>query len=235
MSTAILPKHFTTRSATLGDLEPIVALFNTCFIEQIGKPLYKLEDIQTWWQTPSFNMETDTRIVLAPDGKLVGCVGLWDSSPHVRVFADACVHPEYRGRSIGVYLSQWTEGRARQAIAQAPEGARVVSRCSTHSTNTTAQALLRQHGYQIVRHFFNMVIELDAPPPEPVVPEAIIIRPFVRERETHALVAACRESFKDHWGFVETPYEEELAEWETWMDGPTFDESLWFVAISTAS
>lgn len=235
MSTATLSGNFTTRPATLDDLEPIVALFNTCCIEQIGKPLYKLDDVQTWWQTPSFNMETNTRVVLAPDDELVGCVGLWDSAPHVRVFADVCVHPEYRGRSIGTYLSQWTEGRARQAIAQAPEGARVVLHQNAMSTDTTAQALLLRQGYRLVRHYFDMIIEMDAPPPEPVVPEGITIRPFIRERETRALVQASREAFRDHWGYVETPFEEDFEEWVHWMDNdPSFDPSLWFVAVSGA-
>jgi mycothiol synthase len=231
MSTAILSENFTTRPATLDDIEPIVALFNTCCIEQIGKPLYKLDNIQTRWQSPSFNMEIDTRVVLAPDGKLVGCVRLWDGAPHVRVFADACVHPEYRGRSIGAYLSQWTEERARQSIAQAPEGARVVLHQNVMSTDTMAQALLLRQGYRLVRHYFNMIIEMDAPP-EPAVPEGIIIRPFVREQEARALVHASREAFKDHWGYVEIPFEEDYKEWVHWMDNdPSFDPSLWFVAV----
>jgi GNAT superfamily N-acetyltransferase len=208
MSTATLPKNLTIRPATLDDLETIVALFNICSIEQIGKPLYKLDDIQTWWQTPSFNMETDTRIVLASGDDLVGCVGLWDGAPHVRVFADACVHPKYRERSIGAYLSQWAEERARRTIPQAPEDARVVLHQNVLSTDAASRSLLLRRGYRLVRHYFNMIIEMDAPPPEPVAPEGIVIRPFVRERETHALVRASREAFKDHWGYVEMPFED---------------------------
>jgi mycothiol synthase len=83
-----------------------------------------------------------------------------------------------------------------------------------------------------VRHFFNMAIEMDAPPPEPVVPEGIHIRPFVRAQESHALVHAIRDAFRDHWGYVETPFEEDYAEWVSWMDDdPSFNESLWFVAM----
>ncbi len=232
MSTAILPKHFTTRPATLDDLETIVALFNTCSIEQIGKPLYKLDDIRTWWQAPSFNIETDTWIVLAPNDEIVGCVKMLVRAPHVLVFANVYVHPEYKGRSIGTYLSRWTEERARQAIARAPEDARVALHQTALSTDTATKTLLLRQGYRLVRHYFDMIIEMDAPPPEPVAPKGIIIRPFVRERETRALVYALREAFKDHWGYVEMPFEENYKQWVHWMDNnPSFDPSLWFVAV----
>jgi mycothiol synthase len=227
----MLPENFTARPAKMDDLKAVVTLCNACSMKEIGKLVLDENELRTDWNMPTLNLETDTWVVFTPSGELVGYVGAWDCAPHVRFWANAYVHPECEGRLIGTYLRQWADERARQSVAKAPEGARVVSRCSTHSTNTAAQALLCQHGYRIVRHFFDMVIELDAPPPEPVVPKGIIIQPFVRERETHALVVAVRESFKDHWGFVETPYEEELAEWETWMDGPTFDESLWFAAM----
>jgi len=216
----------------MDDLEAVLALYNTCSMEQIGKAEVEETELRTEWKMPTFNLETDTRVILTPDGKLVGYVNVRDGAPHVRLWAGVRVHPEYKGRSIGTYLGQWAEDRARQSIPKAPEDARVVLRRGAFSTNTAAQTLLCQQGYQIVRHFLNMVIEMDTPPPEPVVHEGIAIRPFVREREARALVMATREAFRDHWGYVERPFEEEYKEWVTWMDNdPSFDESLWFVAV----
>ncbi len=231
MSVTQLPKNFTTRPATINDLEAVVALCNACSIKEIGKSLVEENELRTGWNMPTLNIETDTRVVLAPGGELAGYVDVWDCTPHVRVWASAYVHPEYEGRLIGTYLRRWVDQRARQSVAKAPADARVISRSSTYDTNVAAQTLLRQQGYQTVRHFFDMVIELDSAPPEPVVPEGIVIRPFVRERQTRALAMASREAFKDHWGFIERPIEEDLAEWETWMDDPTVDESLWFLAM----
>jgi mycothiol synthase len=216
----------------MDDLEAVLALFNACSIEQVGKALLEETEMQTEWESSNFNLETDTQAVLAPDGKLVGYVALWDRAPHVRIYAEGRVHPEYTGRSIGTALSEWAEERARQSIPKATEGARVVLQQSTLNTNTVAQALLCQQGYRLVRHFFSMVIEMDGPPPEPAVPEEITIRPFVRDQEARALVLARREGFKDHWGHVETPFEEDYKEWTHWMDDdPSFDQSLWFVAV----
>lgn len=232
MLTTTLPKNFTVRPTTMDDLEAVIALYNACSMKQIDQAVVEETELRTEWNMPTFNLETDTRAVLAPDGNLAGYVGVRDGAPHVRLWADVRVHPEYEGQSIGTYLGRWAEERARHAISKAPEGARVVLRRGVFSTNTAAQTLLCQQGYQVVRHFFNMVIEVNAPPPEPVVPEGIVIRPFVREREARALVTATREAFRDHWGYVEKPFEEDYAEWVHEMDDdPSFDQSLWFVAI----
>ena len=171
MSTT-LPVHFTMRPATMGDVEAVTALLNACSIEQIGKAQFEAHEIRNRWQSPNFNLKTDTRVVIAPDGKLVGHGGVWDAEPHVRIYVAGRVHPEYKGRGIGTTLCQWAEERARQAIPKASEGARVVLLQSTLSTNTAAQELLRKQGYQSVRHAFRMVIEMDTPFP-PYTPQNI--------------------------------------------------------------
>jgi len=233
MSTALpLPKHFTSRPATIGDVEAVVDLLNACSIEQVGKPQTEAHEIRSDWQAPTFNLETDTLVLIAPDGELVGHAALWDSEPHVRIYLAGDVHPEYRGQGVGTALCQWAEERARQAIPQAPERTRVVLLQRTLSTDTAAQELLRKQGYQLVRHDFRMLIEMNGSPPEPVVPEGITIRPFIRDRDMRALVLADRDAFQDHWGYVEHPFEDDYQEWVHWIDNdPDHDPSLWFLAM----
>ena len=230
MSTT-LPTHFTMRPAKMDDVEAVTALLNACAIEQIGEAQVEACEIRNRWQSPQFNLETDSQVVVAPDGKLVGHGGVWDVQPHVRIYGGGHVHPNYKGRGVGTALCQWVEERARQAIPKAPEGARVVLLQSTLGTDTSAQELLRKQGYQLARHAFRMVIEMDEPPPEPVVPEGLIIRPFVRGQEECAVLLAVREAFKDQWGYVERPFEEEYKEFMHHIDNdPDYDPSLWFVA-----
>ncbi len=234
MSTTLpLPEHFTNRPATMDDVEAVVDLLNACSIEQIGKPRTEVNKIRSDWLAPTFNLETDTLVVVAPDGKLVGHAALWDSEPHVRIYAMAGdVHPEYKGQGIGTALCQWAEERGRQAILKAPAGTRVALLQERVSTHEAAQALLSEQGYRSVRHSFRMVIEMNGPPPEPVVPDGITIRSFVRDQDLRALVLADREAFQDHWGYVEHPFEEEYQEWVHWIDNnPDHDPSLWFLAM----
>jgi mycothiol synthase len=216
----------------MDDLEAVLALSNTCSIAEVGEAVLEETELRGEWEMPGFDLESDTRLVLTPDGRLVGFVEVWDGAPYVRVHVRVRVHPEYTGRRVGTALGRWAEGRARQGIPQAPQGARVVLHQTVPSANAAACALLAQEGYQLVRHFFRMVIEMDTPPPEPRVPEGIVIRPFSRDREARALVHAIRDAFKDHWGYVEAPFEEDYEEWVHWMDDdPSFDESLWFIAV----
>jgi mycothiol synthase len=176
-------------------------------------------------------LETDTHAVLDSDGKMVGYATVWDSAPHVRLFAQVRVHPECTDQSIEAYLNRWAEDRALQAIPKAPEGARVALSQNVYNVDTEAQELLRRQEYQPVRHYFVMTIEMDELPPEPIVPEGITIRHFCRETELPALVHTCRDAFRDHWGYVEAPFEDDYEQWVTYADeDDSFDETLWFVA-----
>ena len=234
MSVTTLPDNFTIRPATLDDVEAVADLLNTCSVERIGKPRTDAGEIRTDWQSPNFGLETDTLVVLAPNKEIVGHAVLWDESPHVRIFVVADVHPTYKGQSIGTALGQWAEERARQSIVKAPANARVVLQQETLSTDEAAQEQLRQQHYQPVRHSFRMVIEMNGSPPEPSAPDGLTIRPFVRGQEERAVVQAVREAFRDHWGFVERPFEEEYQEWMHWLENdPDCDPSLWFVAVDS--
>ena len=229
---AMLSGQFGARPATLDDVGAVVELINACAIERTGKPRALVHDVRSDWQQPEFNPETDTLLVLTPEGGIVGHAEMWDHAPYVRLYVIVEVHPKYAGRSIGTALCRWAEGRARRSIPQAPSVARVVLQQSVLSTDGATQELLRQQAYRVVRHSLLMRMDMDELPPEPAVPAGLIIRPFVRERESRALVLAIREAFRDHWGFVEWSLEEHYRTWMHYLDtNPDVDPSLWFVAV----
>jgi mycothiol synthase len=230
---AELPEGFTARPASMGDLEAAVALFNACSRELIGKEQYEVDETRVEWSTPKFNLKTDTQVVLTPDGEIVGWVEVWDiAEPHVRISIWGRVHPNYRGQGIGTYLIRWAEDRASQAIPKAPPGSRVVVDHGVLHQDKLAQELLEKEGFKVVRHFWRMLIEMDKPPPAPKWPEGITVRTFVPQRDDRAVVAAVREAFKDHWGYIESPFEEQLQRWRHWINNSEdFDPSLWFLAM----
>ena len=50
--------------------------------------------------------------------------------------------------------------------------------------------------------------------------------------DDYAAVAAIRDAFQDHWGHVDTPFEEDLEEWKQWIhEDEDFDTDLWFLAM----
>lgn len=72
---------FTIRPATLDDLDGIVVMCNAAAEDLIGvDDKIKAHDVQREWGLPGFNLETDTRVVIAPDGNLVGYYEVWDFS-----------------------------------------------------------------------------------------------------------------------------------------------------------
>ncbi len=229
---APLPPGYKARPVALADAEAVADLMDACSLELTGKKSADAGEIRSDWQLPHMNLATDTLAVLAPDGALVGAAELWDGEPYVRNYVWAEVHPRHQGLGIGTAIARWAEERGRQLVPQAPAEARVVLWQFKLTADEAAGRLLRQQGYALTRYNLRMVIDLAGPPPEPVVPAGLTIRPFVRGQEERALVMAVREEFRDQWGNVEKPFDEDYQEWLHWMDtSPTCDTSLFFVAM----
>ena len=55
-----------------------------------------------------------------------------------------------------------------------------------------------------------MLIEMDGPVPEAEFPEGITLRTYNPETDAEAVYRAQTDSFRDHFGFVEEPFEEGL-------------------------
>ncbi|HLF27174.1 MAG TPA: GNAT family N-acetyltransferase [Anaerolineae bacterium] len=229
----ILDGRFSARPATLDDVEAAVAMFNAYARSLLGIDQFTAEGYRNEWQVPGLNLETDVQVVTTLDGQIVGCTEVWDvADPHVRINVWGRVHPDYQGRGIGSAMLGWAEERARQAIPKAPEGARVTMFSRAISVDAGADPLLRQAGFELIRHSYLMAIDLEAPPPAPAWPEGIALRTLVVGQDERATVQAVRDAFRDHWGHVERPFEDDLQHWLHFIqnDG-TFDPTLWFLAM----
>jgi GNAT superfamily N-acetyltransferase len=224
------PEHYALRAVKPEDLDEALALFNACSIDWIGRPQIDAAALRTEWGAPTLNLATDTQAVFDGD-RMIAYVEVWDSAPHVKLYFWGRVHPEHQGAGIGAYLVHWAEARAKKALSKAPEGTQVVLSQGVPGEAKRAHALLEAQGYDVVRHWFRMVIEMDDPPPPSEVPEGLHIRPFDRD-ELADVIRADQDAFRDHWGFVERPFDEELANWSQWIDtDPDFDPGLWFLGM----
>lgn len=192
-----------------------------------------LEEMQTDWQDPDFDVAADTQIVTGPDGRLVAYADLWNISKlRVRQFYFPAVDPQHLGQGIEDYLVEWALRRGRENMLQSLEGARVVMHANANVTCQPVRNVLERHAGQVVRHSYRMRIDFNQPPAPAVVPEGFVIRPMIAGQEERAVCYAVYDSFRDHWGFVEEPFEDFYKGWLYRFESDAdYDPSLIFVAL----
>jgi len=105
-------------------------------------------------------------------------------------------------------------------------------RSGTFSSYEPAHELLSDFEMALERHFLTMAIELPDELDNPKWPDGIELRSMKGEEEARSIIHAVREAFKDHWGYVETPFEQEFEQWLHYIrNDEKFDPSVWFLAM----
>lgn len=228
-----LPNGYESRSGTLEDVPAVVTMLNQWSQAYFHKDQFSEADIHSEWTTPEFDPSQSTRVIVAPDGSLAAVIEVWNmDNPPVKAWTWARVHPKHEGLGLGTYLLEWGEQRARQDILRCPAEAKVVQHVAAHQGHEPSKQLFLDSGFLYNRSFYTMQIKLTEAPPEPVLPEGIVIRAANLPEELAEVVHTDRDGFKDHWGHIDTPFEEELAHWQHMIDtDPEHDNSLWFVAV----
>lgn len=235
MTTNKLPPNYTARNGRMEDVPAAVKLLNAYDQATLGYQGTTPNMTETEWKTPRFNPQTDIQVVFDPAGEMVGYIEVWTvSEPPVHPWIWGRVHPGYHGLGIGTYLLDWGEARAREAVPHCPADARVAYRSGTDTTLEPPKALFAAFGMQLIRHSFRMAIELDQIPPEPVWPKGITLRVVTNpEADIETICRVDTDAFKDHFGYIEQPFETELAWFRNWLlnDESINDPSLWFIAM----
>jgi mycothiol synthase len=205
------------RPPTLDDLPELTEFFAQ--LEQSGGRGESKDDIRHLLTTPLFDVEADFRIALE-DGQIVGWCDVWDQNKaHERLFLD----PRASRDAFRVYETLFDWGLAR-AHSVATDGA--VCRAAGNAEDEAFAGEVKKRGFNLIRHFFRMEIDLAQAPGEPAWPEGISVRTF-RQGEERAVYDAIMDAFADHWDFVPTAFED----WEQFMvQSSTFDPMLWFIA-----
>lgn len=235
---AVLPEGFMACGACLEDVEPAMKLFNAWSRSALQRnEFHDPRDIRNEWVSPGFDPAEDIRLVLAPDGEMVGYIEVWTvAKPPVHPWIWGRVHPDYEGLGIGTWMLQWAEKRALQALPTIPEDLRFAPRVGTHRQAETPKKLFEDMGYSYIRSGYRMLIEMDEPAPEPVWPDGITLRTCNAETNAEAIYRAFVDSFRDHFGFVEEPFEQGFERFRHFqLSGQDFDPTLIFLAIDEAS
>jgi len=232
-----LPAGYTARGGHIDDYKIACDLFNV-FSQQLNgsDDLNDPEILRIDWLNDGFNPETDLRMIFASDGTLAGLVECWlTQQPPVHPWIYGRVHPEHWNKGIGSHLLTWAEEHAHAALELCAPELRVAPRTGTEAHNTGGLALFESLGWKHCRSYYRMIVDFDAIPEVPSLPEGIMIRPYEPETEIEAVYRTIVESFKDHYGFIEQPFEKGFAEFKhNFIEAPGYDPNFWLVAMEGA-
>lgn len=205
------------------DLPEVLALAQASDLALIGESDWTEADLREEWE--GYDLDQDV-FLLELDGRLAGYAA-YESRGGGRSLVDGYVHPELDGRGVGGEILRVTEERARVGAAAVPEGERAYLQNAALVNDPAVPGLFSAHGYHPERHFWRMVIDLDAAPPVPES-DGIEIRLFRDQAEREQFHAVLEEAFEDHWESRRRPYEE----WaKSVFEVEGYDPTLFWVAL----
>lgn len=179
-----------------------------------GRPSHIGEtDVATWLS--GLDLERDS-LLFEDDGNLLGWG--WAEPYHAAGVHIGIVAHGAKGRGLGSRLIDFGQERLTdKGLSPFHMG--------TLAADREASKLAVARGYDDVRHFYEMAIQLEAPPSAPSLPEGFAIEPF-DEHDLRAFHDATEDAWRDHWDSHPMPFEQW---WEERRANPSHDASLWSV------
>jgi mycothiol synthase len=133
------------------------------------------------------------------------------------------VHPEWRRHGIGEAMLRHNEARLREIATDHPDVEPKWLTSEGVDTDLGNTALLRKHGYEPVRYFYDMVASSLEGVAAPPMPDGVEQRPVTRD-QYRTIWQAEAEAFRDHWGEAEWTEED----WRRFDADPQMaDPALW--------
>ncbi len=228
-----LPNGFTTRGAAFDDVESAVKLFNAWAQSIIHQNEFAdPAPLRNEWETPGFNPTTDICLVFSPEGMLVGYIEVWTTAkPPVHPWMWGRVHPDFGDLGLGTWLLQWAEERAGRVLDTLPADLRFAPRTGVYNIAANSKKLFEDSGFARIRSSYEMRINMEEAPPAPLWADGITLRTANAETDARAIYQVDRDSFRDHFGYIEEPFEEGFKRFSHFLLGEGSDPSLWFLAM----
>jgi mycothiol synthase len=178
-----------------------------------------------------FDLASSSLAAVAPDGSLAGFEVVFDHANPLRSSLWGAVAMDWCGRGIGARLVEWALDRASRNIAGAPPHAQVSVMANVFVQDQPGTRLLADYGFTYLRSSYAMKRELDeALAPRPL-PDGFRLVSYAERPDVRTFAEIEAEAFRDHWGWIEAPIEDEIARWQHFIDtAPDFDPALWWIA-----
>ena len=148
--------------------------------------------IADWLAWPNFSPEKDLYVV-ETDDSLVGYIDVRAELGIGRVVLFCWVHPQHRRHGLATRLLDYAVHRARELGASA-------AHVDIGENNSVARKVLSKLGFQCVRRFFELELDMSRVDWEEAQQTAQGCRHFKRGEEAE-LTEIQNRSFADHWGY----------------------------------
>ena len=224
-----------TRPLTLDDAHEY-AKTATAIAAHIGaNAQFQPEHILIEWQEPNYDISRSA-IGIFSGSALAGYAVIWDRAEKpVHPWVNWGVHPDFIGKGLSAQLLGWVDVKGGEIMKRCPPEARFSLLSEIVEGYAPKEDALKQAGYVPDRSAYEMRIEMTQAPPAPDPPDGIIIRSY-READLEGFVHAFRDSFSDHFGYIEEPFEKDLEEFRHWFShDKQFDPNLTLLALDETS
>jgi mycothiol synthase len=220
---AILSEPYSSRPARVEDAGNIHSVISAYDVYIAGYSDFALGDLMGFTTAPGFDWNADS-LVVERDGEIVGASMVWGRGEPPRYSSFGVTHPDHLDRGIGACLVEFQDRRA-QEIANATDG--VTLRPWVDLADRPGLGLYGERGFTETRRHYSMLADLPGLDLSTDAPKNIEIRACT-ERDLRAVHWLLEETFREHWGFSEEPF-------ERWHAGAyareDTDLDLWFVAV----
>jgi GNAT superfamily N-acetyltransferase len=218
------PHPYRRRPASRDHLQEVTDFYNVCEIDEHGEPDYDLEEVEEEWS--DLDLDRDVLLIETDADELVGSMTVFPRGKGV-FDASGYVHPQHQDRGLGNYVVAWAERRALQDANGPVEDGNLLVRSWISTINNRAVQLMKERGYEHVKRFSRMHIELDSPPSPPEFPDGIELLDLDLDRDLEGIYEVVNDSFSEHWSGSPRTFEK----WKKFALGAGFEPSLWSQAV----
>ena len=230
-----LPAGLTVRPPTMDDIPIMVEFITRTSLYDTGESTITEESLRRQFTMPGADVSDFAWLIFTEDTEQLVSIGLTIGfPPYVQQYSLIGVDPDYRDEHLIDYGMQQIFTRAETYIPKAPENARVTVMMGVDGRNDWIQGVLNYYGFEKVRGFFEMQIDMETLPPIPHFPDGILLRPFNTDSGFSELYDAVEDAFQDHYGHVDREKRDEES-YQRWLHnitrGGEYDPSLFYVLV----
>jgi mycothiol synthase len=225
--------EITYRPATLDDTAAIADILNAQESGHNDPANYSVEMLRGDLESPQLDLTDSSLLAVTADGRIAGFEFVFSGDNRMRATAWGKVHPDWRDMGIGSALIEWAVQRASQHVGRVPADARVSVAIHVFHQDGKSIKLLEDRGFKYLRSTFVMRRDFDdSNVTDATLPDNYRLVSFAEFPDLRAFIDVQRDAFRDHWGWIETPIEDEMQSWQHLIDtGPDFDPNFWWLAF----